>query len=124
MSQMHTTSDGLAFDLIDRLHKSMRVSGKTATALSSDLGVHRNTVNNYLAGRTEVDRRTLIAWAFATGVPFAWLETGEDEGSSNPDGPDGGGLPSDALANLTRSKQSRTRRTTTDRYLAISACAA
>lgn len=80
----------LAFDLFDRLHKSMRVSGHSATSLAQALEVHRNTVNNYLKGKTPMDRRTKIAWAFATGVPVSWLETGEAQTSTIPEPPDGG----------------------------------
>lgn len=75
MSQMHSTEE-LTFDLHDRLHKSLRVSGLSSKTLGDRIGVHRNTISNYLAGRTAVDRRTLIAWAFATGVPVEWLEHG------------------------------------------------
>lgn len=76
----------LQFDLFDRLHKSMRVSGLSSSTLGAALGVHRNTISNYLTGRTKMDRRTLIAWAFATGVPLAWLENGETPTSPD-DGP-------------------------------------
>jgi transcriptional regulator with XRE-family HTH domain len=86
MTQMYGVAD-LAFDLTDRLHKSMRVSGMTTTTLGEALGVHRNTISNYLTGRSRMDRRTLISWAFATGVPLAWLEHGEEPSP----GPDGGG---------------------------------
>lgn len=85
MSQVHET-EALTFDIFDRLHKSMRVSGHTTTSLSKALDVHRNTISNYLAGRTTIDRRTLIAWSFATGVPLEWLEHGAVEGSG-PDDP-------------------------------------
>lgn len=76
MSQTQpTTSDPLAWDLVDRLNKSLRVSPfRTSTDLAAALGVHRNTVSNYLSGRIKPDRRTLMAWALACGVPFAWLE--------------------------------------------------
>lgn len=76
----------LAWDLPDRLAKSMRVSGLRSSALGDQLGVSRNTIANYLAGRTAPDRRTLIAWAFATGVPLTWLETGQAQ-TDNPPGP-------------------------------------
>lgn len=89
MSQMVDQPD-LAFDLFDRLHKSMRISGHTATSLAAALEVHRNTVNNYLKGKTPMDRRSKIAWAFATGVPLVWLETGEAETSTTPEPPDDG----------------------------------
>ena len=78
----------LRFDLFDRLHKSMRVSGMTTATLGVALGVHRNTISNYLTGRTKMDRRTLISWAFATGVPLGWLENGETP--AGPNGPDEG----------------------------------
>lgn len=121
MSQMHTHRE-LSFDLIDRLHKSLRISGKSATALAADLGVHRNTVNNYLSAKTPIDRRTLIAWALITGVPLAWLEHGADE----PDpGPNGGGEDhpgaSDAVAKLAAGKRGGTRRRTTEGYLPFAA---
>lgn len=58
MTQMHTTEE-LAFDLVDRLHKSLRISGHTSASLGAALGVHRNTVGNYLSGRTPIDKRTL-----------------------------------------------------------------
>lgn len=121
MSQMHTHPD-LSFDLIDRLHKSLRLSGKSAVALAADLGVHRNTVNNYLSGKSAVDRRTLIAWALVTGVPLAWLE----HGTEAPDpGPNGGGEDrpgaGDALAQLAASKRNSTHRRTTGRYLPVAA---
>lgn len=76
MSQPHSI-EALTFDIHDRLHKSLRVSGHTTKTLGDALGVHRNTISNYLTGRSPLDRRTLIAWAFATGVPVEWLEHGE-----------------------------------------------
>lgn len=77
MSQIIST-EALTFDMHDRLHKSLRVSGLTTRTLGDALGVHRNTISNYLTGRSPIDRRTLIAWAFATGVPVEWLEHGTD----------------------------------------------
>lgn len=86
MSQVHST-DELEWDLLDRLHKALRVGHLNATTLAEHLGVHRNTVNNYLSGRTKPDRRTLMAWSTATGVPLPWLEDGTAPG---PGGPEGG----------------------------------
>ena len=86
MSQMHD-AEALTFDLLDRLHKSMRVSGHSSGSLGRELGVHRNTISNYLSGRSPMDRRTLISWAFATGVPLVWLERGGD--TSGPEGDPG-----------------------------------
>lgn len=91
MTQTHSAAPALAWDLQDRLAKALRVSGKSNGQLATELGVHRNTISNYLSGRQAPDRRTLIAWAFATGVPVEWLENGTTP--AGPDnGPDEGGL--------------------------------
>lgn len=83
----------LEFDLIDRLNKALRVSGKATGTLASDLDVHRNTISNYLHGRTRPDRRTLIAWSLATGVPLEWLEHGAISGGNG--GPGSSTQPTD-----------------------------
>lgn len=117
MSQMHTHRE-LTFDLIDRLHKSLRLSGKSATTLADELGVHRNTINNYLSAKTAIDRRTLMAWALVTGVPLAWLEHGvvvEDPDPGEPvDRPE---ETSTALDQLAARKRRRAGGATTGRYL-------
>lgn len=81
----------LEWDLQDRLKKAARVAGLSSSDLADALGVHRNTVANLLGGRSLPDRRTLIAWAFATGVPVEWLETGQESGDA-PGGPPRGGV--------------------------------
>lgn len=124
MSQMHTHHE-LEFDLHDRLRKAMRLSGKSVTDMATDLGIHRNTVNNYLSNKTPLDRRTLMAWALVTGVPPEWLENGVvAPGDPDPDG--GQSTPrrgSDAVADLAASKRARhgglhTRRYPLDRVAA------
>lgn len=89
MSTEHSVPGGLDWDLQDRLHKSLRMRGMKTSGMAAVLGVHRNTITNYLTGRTPVDRRTLISWAFATGVPVEWLETGRTPS----EGPNGDGNP-------------------------------
>lgn len=68
----------------------------TQTELAELLGIGRRTVIRYEATATvgETKRPVLIAWALATGVPLAWLETGQaphlggpDNGSSMVAGP-------------------------------------
>ncbi len=76
MSQEHIMGSVPEFDVIDRLHKAMRERGTSATRLAEDLGVHRNTINNYLSGKSRLDRRTILAWAMACGVSPVWLEHG------------------------------------------------
>lgn len=79
MSEMHVSTvpaHRLDFDLSDRLGKALRVANLSAGAMAEYLGVHRNTVGNYLNGRTGADRRTMRLWALRCGVPLEWLETG------------------------------------------------
>ena len=69
---------------------SWRSGGRAdGRGLADALGVHRNTIGNYLSGRTQADKRTLIAWALATGVPYVWLTDGKTPADGQ--GPDDGG---------------------------------
>ncbi|WP_238403990.1 helix-turn-helix domain-containing protein [Gordonia desulfuricans] len=63
-------------------------AGLTQDQLSDALGVSMATVQRAESGKTSPRRPTIIAWAFATGVNLAWLETGKTP--AGPDGPDGG----------------------------------
>lgn len=69
----------LEYDLLDRLAKSLRVGGVGKGEMASHLGVSGNTVGNYLAGRTEPDKATLMVWAMRCGVPYEWLKNGSLE---------------------------------------------
>jgi transcriptional regulator with XRE-family HTH domain len=120
MSQMHGVTE-LEWNQLDRLHKSLRVSGHSAVSLATELGVHRNTVNNYLSGKTPLDRRTLIAWAFATGVPLEWLESGAGASPTPPD--DGEALRKLTAAKATRRQRPNTRRGNTPEYARLSLAA-
>lgn len=95
MSQMSNTSPGpIEWDLTDRLAKSLKVGGVGKREMAEHLGVARNTVTNYLSGRTTPTVSTLRVWALRCGVPFEWLRDGVDP-PANPSGPDGttSGLP-------------------------------
>lgn len=112
MSQMHSATTAPQWDLIDRLHKAMRVGGfKTAPPLAAVLGVHRNTINNYLNGHTPPDRRTLIAWSLACHVPLEWLEKGEGAMPTPPTGGEHGDTEATRteLTALVEQKRGRTR---------------
>lgn len=72
----------------DRLRKSRETTGMTQREFADHIGISKNTVGNYEAGKTtRFSRPMLAAWAMATGVPIEWLETGK---SPVPDG-DGDG---------------------------------
>lgn len=106
MTTMSDRSPGVPeWDLVDRLSKAMRVRGLTnATEMAELLGMHRNSVQDYLRGKRSPDRRTMMAWAMSCGVSYEWLETGSVSGDPN------GGLPGPIpfQKRATRSRGSRT----------------
>ena len=74
------------WDVVDRLHKSLREADMSVNEMALYLGVHRNTVSAWLNGRTHISGPALRAWAHRTEVNFKWLETGTP---SPPNGDDG-----------------------------------
>jgi len=69
--------------LSDKLRKARLEAGLEQAELASEIGISRNTVTNYEAGRTEPRRPVLLAWAMRTGVALDWL--------TQEDGPQPGG---------------------------------
>jgi transcriptional regulator with XRE-family HTH domain len=67
----------LAFDLADRMRKALRTSDLSVQQIAERLEVSRNTVSAWINGRNKPRRRDLRDFALGTGVPLAWLETGE-----------------------------------------------
>lgn len=84
MAEPHTAGVAPRFELRHRLERSLEVAGITRDQMATELGVHRNTIGNYLSGR-HVPRAVLLAWHLRTGVPLDWLEHGDigsgDDGS-------------------------------------------
>lgn len=72
------------FDIHDRLRKAREYSGLDQTQLADRMGVSRGTVSNAERGQRAVRTIVVRAWALATGVDRAWLETGK---APDPDGP-------------------------------------
>jgi transcriptional regulator with XRE-family HTH domain len=66
------------FSLGDRLEKALSVAGVSHREMADYLGVSRNTVGNYIAGRTQVTEGVLRLWSFRTLVPLEWLR-GDDQ---------------------------------------------
>ncbi len=65
------------FGLHDRLRKALEVSGVSVQAMADKCGVSRNTVGNWLSGRTVPTKGNLMLWSTVTDAPLHWLETGE-----------------------------------------------
>ena len=66
-----------AFDMADRMRKSLRVTGLGVGDMARSLGVSRNTVSNWINGRGRPNRTQLILWATYAHAPLDWLESGE-----------------------------------------------
>lgn len=79
----------LQFTLADRLAKSLSVAGISSQEMAEHLDVSRNTISNWINGRTRPRRAELIVWSIRTGVPMSWIDTGEIS-YRRPDGPAGG----------------------------------
>jgi transcriptional regulator with XRE-family HTH domain len=67
-----------------RLSLALEWGGVSAGDMAEALGVHRNTVGNYLNGRARPRRSALVVWAMRCGVSLHWLMTGEDPGPNEP----------------------------------------
>lgn len=58
-----------------RLALALEHAGMKPAEMARRLGVHENTVRNYLKGRA-ISRPVLIAWSSICEVPLEWLEQG------------------------------------------------
>jgi transcriptional regulator with XRE-family HTH domain len=65
------------FDQADRLAKARKFAGLDQGQLADAIGISRNSVSNYEAGKTTPRIIVLRAWAMATGVPVEWLLEGK-----------------------------------------------
>jgi len=76
------------FTIGDRLRKARQLTGLEQAEFAAEVGISRGTVRNYELEAVKPRRPVLVAWAFRTGVPLAWLETGARP--AGPTGPDQG----------------------------------
>ena len=77
MSDMHQTAVP-GFEMRHRLGLALEWADVSAGEMAETLGVHRNTVSNYLNGRATPKRAVLVTWAVRCGVPLVWLLTGHE----------------------------------------------
>lgn len=90
----------LVFPMPYRLRLALELSGVERTEMADYLGVRREAVSTWLSGRVNPKKATLRLWAFRTGVPLEWLETGQV-----PDHHDGGPGPGSELPRLESNQQ-------------------
>lgn len=64
------------FGMADRLRKTLTVNNMSVEGIAEQLHLSRNTIGNYLSGRTIPDHRTLVVWAGMFAVPVEWLTDG------------------------------------------------
>lgn len=72
----------------DRLRKARVSKGLTVAEFAKLALCSEKTVNNYEADKVRPRALLMDKWAAVTGVPLAWLETG-DAPNSGPDAPGG-----------------------------------
>ncbi len=76
METTHTVS-APSFQLKHRLRLALEASGVEKIDMANELGVSRQTIDNYLKGRTPCPRGYLRAWADKCSIPFDWLAFGD-----------------------------------------------
>ncbi len=86
MSQQSNPGVTLEWDVADRLRKSLRGSGVSVQEMADALECSRNTVGNYINGRTSPDYPAMRLWAMRTGYPIGWLRDGIEPTNTDPDG--------------------------------------
>lgn len=90
----------LQFPMPYRLRLALELSGVERVDMADYLGVRREAVSTWLSGKVHPKKSTLRLWAFRTGVPLEWLETGQVPGHL-----DGGPGPGSELPRLDSNQQ-------------------
>lgn len=88
MTQLTVTGVVPVWTVGDRLRKARAAAHLSQSDFEALTGISRRSISAYEGDERAPRRPQLIAWAMATGVPLAWLESG----TTNPrqDGPGGG----------------------------------
>lgn len=90
MQPVYPDESRFEFDKADRMRRALRMSRVSVGAMADHLRVDRNTISNWINGRSNPRQRDLRDFALRTGFPVEWLETGAvaEPGTD----PDGGGV--------------------------------
>lgn len=70
------------FQLHHRLALALEASGVEPADMAEDLGVHVNSIHNWMGGRTNPKLGMIKLWALRTGVPYTWILDGVEPGDS------------------------------------------
>lgn len=67
---------------------ALEYAGVSVASMAETLGCDRNTVGNYLSGRTQPRLPTLRVWALRCGLPLEWITDGvvAEPGNDDDDG--------------------------------------
>jgi transcriptional regulator with XRE-family HTH domain len=76
--QPASPADVPAWDVADRMRKSLRHANGGVAEMADYLGVSRASVSNWINGRIEPSTQTLRLWAMRTGVSYEWLAGARD----------------------------------------------
>lgn len=85
MAEAQKTGGVPQFSQRHRMALALETASMSREEMATELGVHRNTINNWMKGAVQPPRSALIAWALRTGVPFDWLLTGRIDYDNGPD---------------------------------------
>lgn len=70
----------------DRLRKARSLTGMTVDEFARHVLISPKTVNNYEGDRVKPRALVMEKWAAVTKVSVKWLESGDNNGSTGPDG--------------------------------------
>jgi transcriptional regulator with XRE-family HTH domain len=74
----NTTTPHVAWTTGDRLRKAREAAGIRSQEMANKLRVSRNSITNYERRDDGVPFVVILAWSEITGVPAAWLDTGDE----------------------------------------------
>ena len=72
------------FEMRHRLALALEAADVSVEEMADILGVHRNTVGNYLRGSTHPRKLVIQAWAMRCGVPVDWVLYGDPPAPTGP----------------------------------------
>ncbi|WP_349867067.1 helix-turn-helix transcriptional regulator [Leifsonia sp. WHRI 6310E] len=77
MTMTNPSTALLEWDTADRIRKAMRVRDMGSQELADALYVSRNTISNWIGGRTTPAGPAMLGLASVLDVPLEWLKTGK-----------------------------------------------